>query len=380
MATTKQKVLKRRALRLDQNTAHPLYLFSLTGAEILEIADISRVSRDDIGTLLGYQRPEIKSHIQDIVEYLNGESVLFPNSLILALSSQVKFKSSRGPQAGDGLATSGVLEIPISGPLAGKPGWIVDGQQRALAISKSERLDMPIPVNAFIADNVDIQRDQFWRVNNTKPLPRGLISELLPEIWTPLPQSLSIRKIPSTLCDLLHRTPGSPFEGLIRRTSTPSDEKKKAFVTDTPLMKMIHESMSSPSGSLYPHRNNATGEVDLDAMLRTLFIYWGAVKSAFPDDWGLPPHKSRLMHSAGLRAMGKLMDRIMAPINVKDSAAPLLVEQELMLIVPACHWTQGKWSGLNDMNWDEIQNVSRHVRDLSNFLVRTYVQAKGTIA
>ena len=41
---------------------------------------------------------------------------------------------------------------------------------------------MRVPVNAFIADDVPSQRDQFLRVNNTRPLPRGLITELLPEV------------------------------------------------------------------------------------------------------------------------------------------------------------------------------------------------------
>ena len=42
-------------------------------------------------------------------------------------------------------------------------------------------------MNAFVADEVDLQRDQFLRVNNAKPLPRGLITELLPEVSTILP-------------------------------------------------------------------------------------------------------------------------------------------------------------------------------------------------
>ena len=33
-----------------------------------------------------------------------------------------------------------------------KPGWIVDGQQRAAALIESKRADWPIPVNAFVAD------------------------------------------------------------------------------------------------------------------------------------------------------------------------------------------------------------------------------------
>src|ERR1017187_6423762 len=136
--------IRRRALRIYQNDKHPLYLFCLTGDEILSVADISRLSRDDAGKLIGYQRPHVKRHIQDIVEYLDSDDILFPNSLILALSSKVKFHVSRGPLAGDGLVVSGVLEIPLS-KNGHKPAWIVDGQQRALAISKSTRRDMPIP-------------------------------------------------------------------------------------------------------------------------------------------------------------------------------------------------------------------------------------------
>jgi len=162
------------------------------------VADISRLSRDDAGKLIGYQRPHVKRHIQDIVEYLNSENILFPNSLILALSSKVKFHASRGSRLADGLVTSGVVEIPAS-KNGHKPAWIVDGQQRAIAISKSSRRDLPIPVNAFVADEIELQRDQFLRVNSTKPLPRGLITELLPEVSTPLPANLQAKKIPSAL-------------------------------------------------------------------------------------------------------------------------------------------------------------------------------------
>src|SRR5262249_5339861 len=150
-----------------------------------------------LGKLIGYQRPEVKKHVQNIVEYLNSDDVLFPNSLILAFSSRVKFTRSRGPQVDDGFVAAGILEIPLPKSNSPKPAWIVDGQQRALAISKSNNLDLPVPVNAFVADTVELQRDQFLRINNTKPLPRGLITELLPEVSGPLPATLSARKLPA---------------------------------------------------------------------------------------------------------------------------------------------------------------------------------------
>src|SRR6266850_6418927 len=126
-------MLRRRALRLDQNPKHPLYQFALTPDELLVIADISRVSRDDTGKLIGYQRPEVKRHVANIVEYLDSGDVVFPNSIILALSSGIEFRQVRGPKVDDGLVQAGTLEIPL--PKAGqqKPAWIVDGQQRAVA-------------------------------------------------------------------------------------------------------------------------------------------------------------------------------------------------------------------------------------------------------
>ena len=109
------------------------------------MADISRVSRDEAGKLLGYQRAEVKRHVQGIVDYLNSGQILFPNSLILALSSRVRFVASRGPHVRDGLVVAGTLEIPLPRQGGRKPGWIVDGQQRALAISKSKRKNFSCP-------------------------------------------------------------------------------------------------------------------------------------------------------------------------------------------------------------------------------------------
>ena len=113
MAKKKVSLLRRRALRIEQCEGHPLYLLCLTGDEVLNVADISRVSRDEAGKLLGYQRAEVKRHVQGIVEYLNSDKVLFPNSLILALSSRVRFIASRGPHVRDGLVVAGTLEIPL---------------------------------------------------------------------------------------------------------------------------------------------------------------------------------------------------------------------------------------------------------------------------
>ena len=57
------EVLRRRAIRIDQDPEHPLYIFSLTGAELLQIADISRISRDNNGRLRCFGlRNETRQH------------------------------------------------------------------------------------------------------------------------------------------------------------------------------------------------------------------------------------------------------------------------------------------------------------------------------
>ena len=365
-----------RALRIEQTAGYPLYLFSLTASEILQIADISRVSRDQSGDLIGYQRPEVRQHIQEIVDYLDGDQVIFPNPIIVALPSTVKFTSGRGPTVGDGTTTQGKLEIPL--PLNGEPkaGWIVDGQQRTLALARAKRQDLCVPVNAFVTDSIDIQRDQFLRINNAKPLPRGLVTELLPTISSPPPARLALRRMPSALCDLFNSDEQSPFRGLIKRSSTDKELRRQAVVTDTSIVKMLEESLTSPSGCLFPFRNMTSGETDFAGIWQVLLVYWSAVRTTFPDAWGKPPTQRRLMHGAGIRAMGRLMDRVMATIDPRNKAAAEQVLEDLALVSPRCHWTAGTWEGL-DMRWNDIQNVPRHTNELSSYLIRVYVQAKA---
>lgn len=373
MSPRPSRVFRRPALRVQQNPKYPLYLFTLTGEELDQIADVARLNRDETGRLVGYQRGLVEKHIHHITEYLNSGDVLFPNSIILALCSEVKFTRHKSPETQDGFSVSGTIEIPLA-VNGGKPAWIVDGQQRAMALSRSSRKNFPVPVNAFVAVDPATQREHFLRVNATRPLPRGLITELLPELTTVLPPMLAARKIPAALCEMLNRDPESPFRGLIRRESTPPGQRRQAVVADTGLIKVLESSLNLPSGCLFPHRNIATGETDFERIRGILLVYWNAVRDTFPEAWGLPPSKSRLMHSVGLRAMGRLMDRLMSGLDPDTPEAAHLVRQHLGRIAPICHWTAGRWDELGGLKWNELQNVPSHLRMLSNVLVRSYVR------
>src|SRR3546814_7760420 len=64
----------------------------------------------------------------------------------------------------------------------------------------------------------------------------------------------------------------------------------------------IKRNLKPPMGALSQYKQNGA-ESDPDAMYRALVLYWTAVRDTFPDAWGKPPSQSRLMHSAGIRAM-----------------------------------------------------------------------------
>jgi DGQHR domain-containing protein len=374
MKQYKQTALERKALRVDQPSGRDLFLLTLTGDELLAVSGISRVSRADDGKLLGYQRPEVRKHVREIAEYLESPDMMLAHPLILAFNSTVKFVSSRGRKSTDGLSCAGMLHIPLPKDGVTKPAWIVDGQQRALAISLCKSRHFAVPICAFVADDVEIQREQFLRINNSRPLPRGLVTELLPEVSANLPSNLSMRKIPAALCDLLNRENASPFKGLIRRSSTAEGDRNACVVTDTVVIKMLEESLTQASGCLFPYRNIATGECDHNSIWHMLISYWEAVRETFPKAWGLPSTKSRLMHGVGIRAMGKLMDRVMSSVDPFNKDALKDIKKELASIAPYCRWTSGEWEELGGIKFNELQNVSKHLSMVSNYLVRKYLE------
>lgn len=353
-----------RAIKTSQADGTDVYAFFLQGADVLRIAEISRIEREE-GDLKGFQRKEIRSHVKEITEFLDSGPVLFPNAIILALSPEVVFKYSRGSRP-DGMldfADSGTLTIPVR-PDGRKVAWIVDGQQRSLALSKTCNKLLPVPVIAFVSADTQIQRAQFILVNKAKPLPTRLIDELLPEVSTTLPRKLAVRKVPSELVNALNGNPQSPFFKLIKRESSTSGD---GIVADTAIVHAIKDNLRPPWGALSPYVHEGEGGSDAEAMYQALVRYWSAVRDAFPDAWGKPPTESRLMHSAGIRAVGALMDAVM--MRAETMAAPdEEIRGSLQRLAPHCAWTSGTWAGLK-LRWNEVQSTPQHINRLRDHLI-----------
>lgn len=370
--TRKKKNLSVRALHCSQGENLTVYSFFLPGHLITEIADISRVDRDGDFNLEGFQRKAIKAHIKQIADYLNQGDVLFPNAIILAFSPQIKFKKTRGaePKGISHIADAGTLTIPFrtDGQCV---AWIVDGQQRSLALAQCEKRDFPVPVVGFVAPELSVQREQFILVNKAKPLPTRLINELLPEVDTRLPADLALRKVPAAIVQLLHKDPGSPFNGLIKFESQRGN--KYAIVNDSALIQAIQHSIKNPLGALAQYREYGAQAADIQGMYEILAMYWTLVAEVFPEAWGKPLAKSKLMHGAGIKAMGTLLDHIM-PRTYGSADPRTVISKSLNRIKPRCAWTSGTWEDIG-YRWNQIQNTPKHVKELSDQLIRLDYEA-----
>jgi DGQHR domain-containing protein len=360
--------LRLPALEVHQSDGRVLYSFAVDGKLLPSFAAVSRIHRDGDAQVEGYQRPEVVSHIASIRRYLESEAPMIPNALVVAFDKRVQFEPLHHVPSVT-YARPGTLIIPASTDLTDedKPGWIVDGQQRSAAI-RDARIDcFPVVVTAFITDSDEDQRSQFILVNSAKPLPKGLIYELLPATSGALPALLQTRRFPSVLLTRLNGQVRSPLYRKIRTPTTP-----EGIVKDNSILRMLENSLSD--GALYSYRDPATGTGDEDKMLDLLVAFWTAVRDVFADAWDKPPRQSRLMHGVGIVSLGFIMDAIYDRYirqrvpGADDFAHDLTELREL------CRWTSGYWDlgpGAQ-RKWNELQNTSRDIQLLTNYLLCEY--------
>lgn len=212
------------------------------------------------------------------------------------------------------------------------------------------------------------QRSQFILVNSTKPLPKGLIHELLPATRGTLPVPLQLRRFPTTLLYRLNYAKNSPFYRVIQTPTNPD-----GVVKDNSVIKMLENSLSD--GALYRHhRDPETGAGDEDAMLAVLKNFWTAVRQIFSDAWGKPPRHSRLMHGVGIVSIGFLMDAICDRyLRIRTPTTEDFMN-DLEQLKDVCKWTNGYWNfgPQNQRKWNELQNTSRDIQLLTNYLLFEY--------
>lgn len=339
-----EQVLTFTAVRARQSPEHVALTFVTTAREILRFAVIDRIGRDAQGELSGFQRPQVAGHIREIRDYLEKPDAVLPNPIVVAFTDRAE-----ATDLGGGVAR---LSIDVA---RGAPGLVVDGQQRLSALAEMER-DFEVFVSVMICrDDADLRR-QFVLVNNTRPLPKSLIYELLPTV-DDLPARLSRRSEAAALTARLNFE-NTALKGYIKQHTCPD-----GIIADTVIQRIIMDSLSN--GVMRELMRAPDGS---DRCVRLISNFFEAVKQVFPTAWhGQTPKSSRLVHGVGIQAMGDVMEVI------AERAAARSVEEfreGLECLRGKAAWTEGEWNlGGERRRWNSLQNVNRDVAELKHYLV-----------
>src|SRR5437773_3552378 len=107
------RILKLPAIEVRQSPHRLLYSFALDGKLLSSFTTVSRISRGAQQEILGYQRPEVLSHIGEIREYIESGDPLIPNAIVVAFDSRVRFEPASAENKEVGYCRVGALSIPI---------------------------------------------------------------------------------------------------------------------------------------------------------------------------------------------------------------------------------------------------------------------------
>ena len=306
--------------------------------------------------LRGFQRHQIASHIKEIRDYLGREDALLPNPIVVAFTEGVSITP-----LGNGLAQ---VTIHVG---ESKPGYVVDGQQRLTALSGLSKPGFQVFVSALLCRDYNELRQQFVLINNTRPLPKALIYELLPTVHG-LPERFTARTFAARVVDLLNYNEGSALHSMIYQHTNP-----QGVIRDTAIQRLIMNSAS----------DGAVREFVLDPeyVERTLALvneFFWAVRTVFKAEWdGMTPKTSRLVHGAGIVALGYVMELLYSRTvaRTREQFVP-----GLTLLQGHTAWSTGRWrfSDIDDRPWNAIQNTSSDINLLANYLVRQIKSALRT--
>lgn len=332
------------AICAQQSDEHQLFTFAARAGDILRFAAIDRIGRSVQGELSGFQRPQVAAHIREIRDYLEKPNAVLPNPIVVAFIEGVAVETRDGGAS--------MLHIDVS---AGPPGLVVDGQQRLSALADLDR-DFEVFVSALICRDEAELRRQFVLINNTKPLPKSLIYELLPTV-DDLPPRLSRR---STAADITARLnfENTALKGYIKQHTMP-----EGVISDTVMQKVIMESLTN--GVMRELVRAPRGE---DRCVRLVSNFFDAVKRVFPLDWhGHKPSTSRLLHGAGIQALGDVMEVLAQRADARSIDE---FQEGLVCLKGRTAWTSGEWDfGGEVRRWNALQNVNRDVALLKHYLV-----------
>jgi DGQHR domain-containing protein len=334
------------AIRAKQGAPHAVFTIAARASDILRFASIDRIARSEDGALKGFQRHQIASHIREIREYLKKDEAVLPNSIVVAFIDGVEIK---------GTDTHPVLAFDLTD---GPRGLVVDGQQRLSALAELPEKDFEAFVSILIcADEAELRR-QFILINNTRPLPKSLIYELLPSV-AELPERLDNRSLAAALTARLNYDPDSSLRGMIYQHTNPD-----GIIRDTAIQRVIMQSLND--GVMRDFMRKKNGDNRCFELVSEFFL---AVQNVFKEEWvGQTPKTSRLVHGAGIAALGYVMEVLALLDGARTSEQ---FAYGLACLQERTAWTAGHWDfdNADTRHWKAVQNVNRDVMLLAQHMI-----------
>jgi DGQHR domain-containing protein len=329
-----------------QSDSHQVLSIVATADEILEFATIDRIGRDEKGHLSGFQRPQIAGHIREIRDYLEKADSVLPNPIVVAFTDGITI-TSKGGDTGEAI-------IDLS---KGPQGFVVDGQQRLTALSQIDK-KMKVFVSILVCKDEAELRRQFVLINSTRPLPKSLIYELLPTV-DGLPERLTGRSLAADLTARLNFDESSSLKGMIYQHTNPD-----GIIRDTAVQRVIINSLND--GVMRELNRQPNGN---EECFKLISEFYRAVKNVFKEDWeNQTPKTSRLVHGAGIIALGYVMETLALLDGARTWAE---FSRGLGCLKGQTAWTSGEWRfGPDDVrNWKAVQNLNRDIVTLAHYLI-----------
>jgi DGQHR domain-containing protein len=290
----------------------------------------------------GYQREPSQKRINKVASFLRGDlgfPGILPQSVLLGLRGQGKFKPAIGQPTNHGGAEVGTLHIQKEF----LPLWEDDGQHRIGGLrTAAERdpkfLDYMLP--AIIMEDSSPLREAtlFYVINTTSvKVPVDLAQRLIaqqdqdPGLHNLLVQSGKDWIARATeICDLLNGTPNQPWDDFIRVPNTGSEQgvKQNTIVRSLrPLLTGEHVYKSQP----------------VDTLAQLLIRYWKAIEKLWPDEIHEDTRDDYvLMKSTGVLTMHELapvvFEAARAASGKVTEAALIKVLEPAKAALPANFW------------------------------------------
>jgi DGQHR domain-containing protein len=241
---------------------------------------------------------------------------------------------------------------------------VVDGQQRLSALAGIDKPNFQVFVSALVCKDYNELRQQFVLINNTRPLPKTLIYELLPTVEG-LPERFTQRKFSARVVDMLNFTRGSSLFGEVRQHTNPT-----GMISDTAMQRLIMNSASDGAVRSLMHLGDRE-----DRAFQLVSEFFHAVAAVYGPAWhGMAPRFSRLRHGAGIVAMGFVMDHL---YSVEGATERDQFEPGLRQLAPFTAWTSGQWplESWDTRPWNGIQNTPSDIDLLTRYLVSALKKA-----